>query len=100
MKIFAYYFSEKSYPEAWKHLIRMNNGKLMAKFTVEIMKSASLEKEEYDLTISLLVLTLLAARRTTLAEEANKELHRLCSSEVTDSPLCFGVKFMVEAVKS
>ncbi len=71
----------------------------MANLTLDVMKNSSLLKEEHDLTISLLILTLLVAKRTSIAEEANKELNRICSSEVTGTPLCYGVKFLLEAVK-
>lgn len=95
------FISERAYDEAWKHIIRLHDGKQAAAFTMQIIHGlgAAIQREELGLITAHLVVSFLVVKRIQQAEQAlitmvqTDDFHHL-------SPLFNGVRYLVEAAKT
>jgi hypothetical protein len=93
----VFYTNERYFSEAWKHLIRLNNGTDAGNLALPIIKGCQVRREEVDIIISALVLSLLAAKKIEAAEQAFGILVKEQVREL--SPLLNGVRFLIEGAK-
>lgn len=95
------YVEEKAFEEAWKHIVRLDDGKMAAARTMQIIQGlgAQIKREELGLVTATLVVSLLASKRVAAAEQAfvtmvqTQDVHHL-------TPLLNGVRYLVESAKA
>jgi len=95
------YLSEKGYEEAWKHLIRLYDGKQAAIFAMKIIQEIGpvIKREELGLITGHLVVTMLAAKKVPQAEQAFLTMIQTHDFQHL-SPLLNGIRYLVEAAKT
>jgi len=89
--------NEKSYQEAWKHLVRMTDVQLLSDMVWIIVSKLSLRQDEIDLVVAILVLTFLADKRFAEAESVYSSL---ASRLPSVTPLVNALRFTIEACKT
>lgn len=95
------YLSEKVYDEAWKHLVRLYDGKQAAIFAMKIIQDIGpiIKREELGLITGHLVVTMLAAKKVPQAEQALLTMVQTQDFQHL-SPLLNGIRYLVEAAKT
>lgn len=94
-------FSERGYDEAWRHVVRLNDGKVAAIYLLQIVQDigSAIKREELGLITAHLVVTLLAAKKVAQAEQAL--ITMVQTQDVKQlSPLLNGIRYLVEAAKT
>jgi hypothetical protein len=91
------YTNERCYSEAWKHMVRLTDGAEASTLAPPILKGCQIRRDEWDIAISTLVLSYLAAKKIDVAEVAFTRLVKEHFHEL--SPLLNGVRFLIEAAK-
>lgn len=92
---------EQDFGDAWRHVLRVNDGTEAAALTLQIIKSMKgyLRISEVDLVIAHLVMAMLVAKKIPQAESAFMKLVK--ESPVQDRPPLFnGLRYLIEAAKT
>ncbi|OXA57935.1 Golgi to ER traffic protein 4 homolog B [Folsomia candida] len=95
------YIAERGYDEAWRHVVRLNDGKVAAIYLLQIVQDigSAIKREELGLITAHLVVTLLAAKKVAQAEQAL--ITMVQTQDVKQlSPLLNGIRYLVEAAKT
>jgi len=94
------YIQERGFEDAWKHIIRLYDGKQAATYVMQIIQGlgAFLRQEELGLLTAHLVITFLVAKKIPQAEQAFVTMVQ--SQDVNHLyPLLNGTRFLVESAK-
>ncbi|CAL8148327.1 unnamed protein product [Orchesella dallaii] len=95
------YITDRDFGDAWRHIMRINDGEQAATLTLQIMTlmKGYLRLSEVDLVIGHLVIAFLVGKRVAHAESAFMKLVKECP--IQDRPPLFnGLRYLIEAAKT